>query len=107
MVQLLKLSINLFLYYCIRIYRLFFSRFTQKCIYKESCSKYALRIIAERKSPYNNLKKIINRIKGCKVREIIKSANDDWYILNGYNERVDISNVSDFTVKQVEKSIRK
>tara|TARA_Y100000814_G_scaffold262369_1_gene214057 strand:+ start:265 stop:591 length:327 start_codon:yes stop_codon:yes gene_type:complete len=106
MVQLLKLSINFVFYYFIKIYRLFFSRFTQNCIYKESCSNYALRIVLEKESPYNNFKKIMDRIRGCKVREIIKSNNGDWYILNGYNERVDISKISDFTVNQVEKSIK-
>ena len=63
-------------------------------------------MVKKEKNPYNNLKIIIKRINSCKVREIIKCNNQTWYILNGYNERIDINNISDFTIRQVEKSIK-
>ena len=107
MVQLSKLLSNNFFYYCIKVYQLFFSRFTQKCIYKESCSDYALRVIVEKNSIYNNFRNIMKRINGCKVKEIVKCNKEDWYILNGHNEKVYINNISDFTISQVTKMIKK
>ena len=62
--------------------------------------------MTERKSPYNNLKKISKRINGCKVTEIVKCKDDDWYIINGYNKKIYINNMSDFTINQVKKSIK-
>ncbi len=49
----------------------------------------------------------MKRINGCKVKEIVKYNKEDWYILNGHNEKVYINSISDFTISQVTKMNKK
>ena len=104
MVQLLSLTINKIFVFLIKIYRKYFSnRINRKCIYNKTCSKYALDLL--KSSRKFHFLKIYKRYKSCRVKEIITSENE-WYIINGLNEKMYPSEINLFTKNNIKKIIQ-
>ena len=103
MVQLLRLAINKILIVAIKIYRKYFShRINKKCIYKKTCSKYALDLLTTRKK--NIFSPIYKRYKSCRVKKIILEKNN-WYIINGLSEKMVQNEINPYTKKNIEEMV--
>lgn len=61
----------------IRIYQKFFSRFTGKCLYKPSCSTYAILAI-QKYGIKKGVKLAINRINRCDAAHIHLYDTEDY-----------------------------
>ena len=81
------------MYYLLKKVIFFYRRFLRKkinrtCIYKISCSEYALRTLEERRGLFHSISLIYNRIRGCKVVSVEISRRNDWHVINGNNQKI-------------------
>ena len=90
MVLRLNSLINRLVYYSIKVYQKFISRYTDRdCIYPLSCSHYAVNLLNKKSvNVFKDLRLIYKRVKGCKVVHIIQEDSCKWHAINGSGDTI-------------------
>ena len=96
MVLLLNSLVKNILIAFVKFYKIFLSQHsTTYCIYNESCSSSALKILEDKSNSItSSLFKIRNRLKSCKISTITKSDHNEIIITNGIGSIIDINILS-------------
>ena len=80
----------------VKFYKIFLSQHTKTyCIYNESCSSFALKILEDKSNSItNSFFMIRNRLKSCTINTIVKSDYNEIIITNGIGNIIDINILS-------------
>ena len=69
----------------ILLYRRFIRRrLNRVCMYKVSCSEYALQALAEKQPFLSTVFRIKHRVFGCSIRSVEVSRDGAWHLVNAH-----------------------
>lgn len=84
----------------VRLYRMVPSRFKRRCLFKESCSVFFLRVIAEH-GFWAGLRLIRRRLSQCRPKYVVhyNYLSQDWEVKLADGSVVESKDISDFVLK--------